>query len=204
MLQDAFAQTATQTAALLTTQKQRDAKPERQAVLKLLAAFTEADLHETLSDSAPAKDTLSIYPAPLAEWNHELAALLKDFLAHRAAVELIQGRHFDGHPILLLNLEAELTETARTIESAVTTANEYLMHRAELRGAKTNVGASETNPPIALESIKATACGQRAVAIAEQWLEEATFEAIETDAEQWKRWREEFAPVEHDTASPFV
>ena len=191
ILQDAFAQTARQTAALLTTQKQRDAKSERQAVLKLLAAFMEADIRQTPSDPVPPQDALSRYPTPLAEWNHEHTALLKDFFAHRAAVELIQEQHFDGHPILFLDLEAELTETARTIEIAVATANECLKCRAELRHAERDAAECESNPAIALESIKASANGQRAAAIAQKWQHDASFEAIESDAEQWGRWREE-------------
>src|SRR5208337_4701488 len=96
ILEDAFAHIAAQAAALITAQKQRRTKNERQAVLNQLAAFTEVGIGET----------------PLKEWSHELTALLKDFYAHRAAVELIQGEHFAGHPILYPELEAELIEAA--------------------------------------------------------------------------------------------
>ncbi len=182
ILQDALAQTARKTAALLTaTQKQREAKRERQAVLKELAAFTEASLGETLPDSVRSQNDLDGFPSPLAEWNHELTALLKDFFAHRAAVELVQGRHFDGHPILLLDLETDLTKTARTIESAVATANEYLKRRAERDGAA-----------IALESIKENVHGQRAAAIAERWMHDVNQDAVETDEKKWEQCREEF------------
>ena len=150
----------------------------------------------------PPQDAVSRYPTPLVEWNHELTALLKAFFAHRAAVELVQSRHFDGHPILDPELEAELTEATRTIESAVATANEYLKRRAGLREAESNAGACEDNLAIALKSIKASAGGQRAAAIAEQWLHDAQHEGIESDAERWERCREEF--VEHDTAAAFV
>jgi hypothetical protein len=104
---------------------------------------------------------------------------------------LIQEQHFDGHPILFLDLEAELTETARTNEIAVATANECLKCRAELRHAERDAAECESNPAIALESIKASANGQRAAAIAQKWQHDASFEAIESDAEQWGRWREE-------------
>jgi hypothetical protein len=42
------------------------------------------------------------------------------------------------------------------------------------------------------ESIKASATRRHAAAIAENWLHEAKFEAIESGAEQWERWREEY------------
>ena len=140
------------------------------------AAFTESGNGET----------------PLAEWSHEYTALLQDLYAHRAAVELIQSEHFAGHPILYPELEAELTEAARTIESAVVTANEYLNLRAERDGAATNGRAGESHLAIGLESIKADANGQRATAIAEKWHHDASHEAIESDEECWELWREEF------------
>lgn len=157
---------------------------------------------KTPTSRLPPQDQPSRYPAPLAEWNHELTALLKDFFAHRAAVQLVQHRHFDGQPILFLDLEAELNEVARTIENAVATTNEYMKCRAELRGMETDGGAGESNTAIALESIKASAAGQRAAAIAEKWLHDARHEAIESDAERWEQRRQEY--VEHDTAAAFV
>ncbi|MGA2242696.1 MAG: hypothetical protein ABSH11_11785 [Verrucomicrobiota bacterium] len=126
----------------------------------------------------------------LKEWSHEFTVLLKDLYAHRAAVELIQGEHFDGHPILFLNWEAELTAAGRTIESAVTTANKYLKCRTERDGAGTNGSAGESDLAIGLESIKASASGQLAADIAEKWLHDVRLEAVESDAEQWEQWRE--------------
>jgi hypothetical protein len=41
ILEDTFVQTATQITTLLTSQKRKGAKPEHEAVLKLLAVFTE-------------------------------------------------------------------------------------------------------------------------------------------------------------------
>jgi hypothetical protein len=176
ILEDAFAHAATRAAALLTTRKQRGAKSERQTVLTLLAAFTAAGLGET----------------PLEEWSHELTALLKDFYAHRAAVELVQDQHFDGHSILSPDLEAELTEATRTIESAIATANEYLKRRAELLKAEPSQAGREDKLAIALESIKASANGQRAAAIAERWMHDVSQEATETDEKKWEQCREEF------------
>jgi len=191
ILQDAFGHAATHAAALLTTQKQRETKSERQSVLKQLAAFTE-DTGETPSDSVLFQFAP---PSTLKKWNHETTALLKDFFAHLAAVELVQDEHFDGHPIIWPELEAELTDATRTIESAVVTANDYLKRRAERDGAGTNGGACGSNLAIGLESIKASANGQRAADIAEKWLHDASHEAIESDAERWEQCRVEFGAI---------
>ena len=156
-------------------------------IIGLLAALQLTALHCMI-----LREALDSYPSPLAEWSHETTALLKFLFAHRAAVELVQDEHFDGHPILYPELEAELTEATRTIESAVATANEYLNRRAERDGAETNAGAGESPLAIALESIKASVNGQRAAAIAEKWMHDASHEAIESSEEQWEQCREEF------------
>ena len=78
-----------------------------------------------------------------------------------------------------------------SIESAVGRANEYFKRRAERGGAGTNGGARESNLAIALESVKASANGQRAAAIATKWLSDATTEAVHSDKERWEQCREE-------------
>lgn len=186
ILQDAFAQTARQTAALLIKHKARDEKAERQTTLKLMAAFTEGNIRKMRCDQLIPNDAISQYPEPLTERHHELIALLKDFFVHGAAVELVQSQHFDGHPILFLNLEGELVELARTIESAVATANEYLQCCA------VSAAGDKSGLVIDLESIKVSSNGKRAAAIAAKWLRDARFEAIESEQEQWDSWREEF------------
>ncbi len=108
MLQDGFAYTSTHAAALLATQNQRRTKKEREAVLKQLAAFTEADIDEAPPDCLPFQIAA---PSPLEEWSQETTALLKDFYAHRAAVELVQAQHFDGHPILFMDSSSSTSQT---------------------------------------------------------------------------------------------
>ena len=157
----------------------------------LHALILEDALKHTATRAATFRE-LGNGETPLAEWSHEYTALLQDFYTHRAAVELVQSQHFAGHPILYPELEAELTEAARTIESAVATANDYLKHRAARDGTATNGGAVENNLAIGLESIKAGASGQRAAAIAQKWQHDASREANESDEEKWERCREEF------------
>jgi hypothetical protein len=59
------------------------------------------------------REAPAVSSSSLAELRREITALLQDFYAHRAAVELIQQQEFDGHPILFLDLEAELDAMAR-------------------------------------------------------------------------------------------
>ena len=160
-------------------------------IIGLLAALQLTALHCMI-----LREALDGCPSPLAEWSHETIALLKFLFAHRAAVELVQDEHFDGHPILYPELEAELTEATRTIESAVATANDYLNRRAKRDDAETNAGAGESPLAIALASIKASVNGQRAAAIAEKWMHDASREAVGSDEERWERCREEFGAKE--------
>jgi hypothetical protein len=167
--------------------------------ISLQAALQLSTLHALILEDILAQTDNS--EIPLAEWSHEYTALLQDFYSHRAAVELIQGEHFAGHPIFFPELEAELTEAMRTIESAVVTANDYLNRRAVRAGASTNGGAAENNLTIGLESIKAGANGQRATAIAEKWQHDASHEAIESDEAKWEQSREEFGATEPATGN---
>jgi hypothetical protein len=195
ILQNACGRTATRAAALLKTQKERETKRERQVVLKELAAFTEAGPGEPPPTRMPSEAAPGGYPSPLVEWRHEFTALLKDFYAHRAAVELIQEEHFDGHPILFLDVEGALTETMRTVESAVATANEYLQSQGHPPDgpAGPDGRTGDDNLAIALDAIKAGASGQWAAAIAENWMSDTREEAVKLDAEKWERWREKCA-----------
>ncbi|MGD0253267.1 MAG: hypothetical protein ABSC01_11285 [Verrucomicrobiota bacterium] len=168
-----------------------DAMQRKIEIIGLQAALQFTALHGII-----LREALDGFPSPLAEWSHELTALLKGFFAHLAAVELVQDEYFDGHPILYPELEAELTEATRTIESAVATANEYLNRRAKRDGAETNAGAGESPLAITLESIKASVNGQRAAAVAEKWMHDASREAVGSDEERWERCREELLAKE--------
>jgi hypothetical protein len=194
ILEDAFGRAAADGAAWIKAQHpaRANAKRQRLAVLNQLAAFTEAGMGETRNRGLPSQTALLDFPSPLEEWSHETASLLTDFYAHRAAVELVQGEHFDGHPILWPEVEAELLEVTRTIESAIATANEYLTRRAERDAAGTSGGAGERNLPISLVSIQTSAQGQRAAAIAEKWFNDARREAVEYDEDMWEQCRQEF------------
>jgi hypothetical protein len=189
ILEEAFAQTASQTIAWIKPHKcaGADVGQQHQTVLKQLSAFTEIGILQMPFKSLQPENKSMDFPSPLEEWSGELTALLRDFFSHLAAIKLVQDKHFDGHPMLCRDLETKLTELTRTIESAVALANEYLKRRAEI-----NRGTRETNLAIALESIKASVNGQRAANIAEKWWHDVKLEALESDAERWEQRRQEF------------
>jgi hypothetical protein len=198
ILEDAFGRAAADVAAWIKAQHpaRANSKRQRQAVLNQLAAFREAGIGETSRKNASSQPPFLGFPSPLEEWSHETASLHTDFFAHRAAVELVQGEHFDGHPILWPEVEAELLEVTRTIESTIATANEYLNRQPERDGAGSNGGAAERIVGVNLESIKAGAQGNRAAAIAGKWFNDASREAVESEEEWWEQCQEEFAARE--------
>jgi hypothetical protein len=194
ILEDAFARAAADGAAWIKSQHpaRAGAKRERLAVLNQLAAFTEAGMGETRNRSSRSQTALVDFPSPLEEWTHETASFLTDFYAHRAAVKRIEKEYFDGHLILWPEVQAELLEATRTIESAIATANEYLNRRAERDAAGTSGGADERNLPISLVSIQTSAQGQRAAAIAQKWFHDAEREAVESASDWWEQCRQQF------------
>ena len=202
ILEDAFACAAADGAAWVKAQHpaKADAKRQRQAVLNQLAASTEAGIGEASRKNLPSQPPFLDFPSPLEEWSHKTCSLLTDFYAHRAAVELVQAEHFAAHPILWPEVEAELLEVTRTIESAIATANEYFNSRPERDEAGTNGRAGERDLGISLESIKASAKGQRAAAIAEKWFNDARREAVESDEDMWEKCRQEFGTKKRNAA----
>lgn len=193
--QDAYGCAVVQAGAWIEKHKPAIAaeEGERQTLLKELAAFRQAAIGVTSFDSVPTWSFLG-YPSPLEEWARETTALLKDFYAHRAAVELVQDDHFDRHPILFLDVEAELAATTHAIENAVATFNEYLKRRTEFSNADSKPEGCEGTLAIAVESIKASV-KSRAVAIAKDWLRQAKEDAEGMTPERLERWREELGVI---------
>ena len=165
--------------------------------IALQAALQLSALHALILEDALANTTtyaaafteLGKGETTLAEWSHEYTALLQDFYAHRAAVELIQSEHFAGHPILYSELETELTEAARTIESAVATANDYLNGQLDERvtARLKTIWPSALNPSKPVPTVNGLPPSPK------NGMHDASREAIESDEEQWERCREEFS-----------
>lgn len=135
VLQDAFGRTARKAAEWVEGYKTADAAEEesRQGMLAELAAYADVDYGEKWSDSVPLPGGVRFrFPSVIEDWIAEVVALAAGVFAHRAAVQIVQDQHFDGHPILFRDVEAALAETVKTLEDGIETFNAYLKTRAEV------------------------------------------------------------------------
>jgi len=135
ILQDAFGRTARKAKEWVEEYKPADADEEenRQIMLKELDAYTDVYLGETWSDSLPLPGGGRLrFPSVIEEWVADVVATAAETLAHRAAVKVIQDKHFDGHPVLFLDTEANLDAVTKTLEACIADFNDYLALRAEL------------------------------------------------------------------------
>src|SRR5713101_7806811 len=139
ILQDAFGRTASKFAAWVEEYKAADEEEEYEVMLKELAAYADASLAETPSGSLPHGQGLRLrFPSLIEGWVNDSTMLIMDVFAHRAAIQAVQEKYFDGHPILFRDVETRLAETIRAIEDAVATFNEYLKTRANLFSRERN------------------------------------------------------------------
>jgi len=137
--------------------------------------------------------------------------LLVDVYAQKAAVHAVEQKQFDGHPMLFRDVEARLDETIKTIEDTVVIFNEYLKIRPSLLRTERDQGnrdgiasaipeSGEGYREMDIQGLQRRAT-DRAVAIADQWVEEAQDEAFAADLEEagenksyrWERFRDEVA-----------
>lgn len=135
VLQDAFGRTARKAAEWIEEYKTADEEEEanRQGMLSELSAYSGIDFGEKWSDSVPLPGGIRMrFPSVIEDWIVEVSALAVDVYAHLYAVQTVQKEHFDGHPILYMDVEAGLAETIKTLEDGIETFNAYLKTRAEL------------------------------------------------------------------------
>ena len=133
--QDAFGRTARKAAEWVQEYKTADADDEenRQIMLKELAAYTDFNLGEKWGDSIPLPGDIRVrFPSALEEWIERVTALAVEVYGYRDAVQVIQKDHFDGHPVLYLGIEAELSNVIKRMEEGIEAFNDYLKTRAEL------------------------------------------------------------------------
>jgi hypothetical protein len=217
VLQDAFGRTARKGAEWVQEYKTADAAEEesRQGMLAELAAYTDVDYGEKWADSVPLPGGLHFrFPSVIEDWVTEVVALAGGVFAHRAAVQVVQQRHFDGHPILFLDVEAALDETIKTLEDGIATFNAYLKTRAALfigeweADEEENDGIASAIPGeregrlvIDIDAVRGRGGKLQAKVIAAEWLKNAKFKAklhlleesnkADADAFLWSRLREE-------------
>lgn len=192
VLSDAFGRTARKAVEWVEEYKPADAVEEenRQGMLKELAAYTDLDFGEKWGDSMPLPGGIKIrFPSVIEDWINEVVALAVDVYGHRAAVQAIQKEHFDGHPILFRNVEADLEGAIVTLEEGVKNFNDYLKTRAELfaaewseeeeheGGATAIPGELEGKLAIDIDAIKASAAKHTADVNVRDWIKYAKMSA---------------------------
>jgi hypothetical protein len=216
VLQDAFGRTTRMATHLIQAHKNADTEKEedRQHVIDELNSYFSGDHGEKWTESLPPPDGIRIrFPSVIEDWAAEVIALASHVFAHRAAVQLIQTQHFDGHPILFRNVEATLDNAVKTLEHGIATFNDYLKIRAELSKEEWETDGNASTMPvgqegylaIAIDAICAEAQKKETERIAAEWIgvirERATVEIQEeTDADAlvhaWNRLRGEIAAAQ--------
>ena len=161
-------------------------KEERQTVLRELARYRNAS-SSTIEDIARG-----------------ITWLIVEIFSRQAAVQIIQGRYFDGHPLLYRDLEDELEEMTQTLEDGVAVLNEYLATReVSLKAYGMTEDKSPTQLTIDLDRIKGDAKERIAADRAGRWIryskQKATAGILEATAghetymaHEWNRLRDIF------------
>ena len=211
ILQDAFAGTARKVAAWVEECKTADKEEEHQVMLMELSAYSDMISADGVVDkSHPTSGHRPGLPSLIENWADDLAMLIMEVFACRAAVQAIQERYFDDHPILCREIEATLETTLQAILDAVATFNEYMNTRADLLDREWNQngrqedgsasgipGQRDGNLNIDVEAIRNRA-EMLVDFIAGEWVQAAKDEAVadilkETGAHQdfvWQRFQE--------------
>jgi len=214
ILQDAFGRTARKAAEWIEDIKSNDEDDEmnRRVMLTELAAYTDVYYGEKFSDSIPLPGGLRLrWPSAIEEWIIATGGLVADVFAMKEAVKIIQDKHFDGHPILFLDVEAGLDQTIKTLEKSAATFNDYLQTRGQIFKAEWDAeeedqgfasaisGEREGKLRIDIDGIRARTAKLGAKAEADQWIKRAKDKAelaiLDESGEgltfAWDRFREE-------------
>ena len=192
ILQDAFGRTARKAAGWIEVYETegKDEEENRQIMLSELQAYMDVNLGEKATDSLPIGDIKIRFPSIIEIWVKNAVLLIEDIYRHQAAIQIVQDKYFDGHPILDLGIEARLKDSIRAVEDSVETFNEYLdvrgrLFKADWEDEEENEGGYVTAIPgeregtlkINLEKIKAESVrgGKK---LAEGWAKDARDEAV--------------------------
>jgi len=99
--------------------------------LSLQDAFTHVIVAETMSGSSTSPTRLRLISL-LEAWADDSAKLLVETTAHKAAVQTVQEKYFERHPILYKDNELEIELASRAVRDAIAAFNKYLKARAKL------------------------------------------------------------------------
>jgi hypothetical protein len=192
ILQDAFGRTARKAAGWIEVYETegKDEEENRKVMLSELQAYMDVNFGEKATDSLPIGDIKLRFPTIIENWIKAAVVLIEDLYSHRAAVQIIQDKQFDDHPILDLTLEADLKKTIRAVEDSVESFNEYLdvrgrLFKAEWEEEEEHEGGYVTAIPgeregmlkIDLEKIKAESV-RAGKELAKVWMTDARDEAV--------------------------
>jgi hypothetical protein len=112
VLQDAFASTAQKSLSWVSKGKgSLPDKDERRVMLADLTGYAAASF------------------AVIEDWTDDIVSLLAEVFTCRSAVQIIEGKYFDGHAILYRDIEDGLDEALKTIEGGIAAFNEYVKTR---------------------------------------------------------------------------
>jgi hypothetical protein len=208
-LQDAFGRTSGRVADWIKENNTSKLNEEEcQSVLTELAAFTNVSFAATLSDGLPLDGMRLRLHSLIEGWAEEMTMLIMDILAHQTAVQTIQEKYFDAHPILFRDVEAKVTKTIQTVHEAVAIFNEYLQACAgvvpdrALQQQRDSVSPAtsyhEAHLAIDIEAIQKDA-GIAADRVADKWVRDAKDYAVADMLEEtgehedlvWHRLRQE-------------
>jgi len=200
ILQDAFGRTARKATGWIKQiePEDKDEKENIDVMLAELDAYAGIDFGEKYSDSIRIGDMKLRFPTIIENWIKEAVRLIRDVYAHETAVRMIQDQHFDGHPIMIPEVETGLKRAIQAIEDAAVSFNDYLKIRMTLFKAEWDYeekhdggiataipGEREGSLTINLEKIKAEAI-PFAKLLAKGWAKDAKAEATFTIAQQWR------------------
>jgi hypothetical protein len=98
--------------------------------LILQDALERTGVVETISAGSASQVRLRL-SSLLEDWADESAILLLDTAAYKAAVLIVQERHFDDHLILFKDIETSLEVTIRTVRDTIFLFDEYQRKAAD-------------------------------------------------------------------------
>ena len=180
---------------------------------------------EELAAAATAAGSPALLRARATDWADGAAILLTKVFVPKAAVQIVQKKYFDGHPMLYPDIEHAAERTIREIVDAVTLFNEYV--RAKVEGpsqdAEQPARSQDETPPavtgaqegypwkrlrIDVEHIRSRS-SERALEMVSKWVSSARHKGIvdilqetgEHESVVWESFCEEVGTMTHARAS---
>jgi hypothetical protein len=110
----------------------------------------DALAHTGVAETIPANSASLArqhHSSALNDWADITAMLFLEIIAYKAAVQAIQEKYFDSHPILYKDNEMAVEMTIQTFRDAIATFNEYYKVRADLSNREADQGQRKAGMP---------------------------------------------------------